>query len=290
MSRNIRAILLMTLSVGMLAALDGIVKIVANLGLHPFEIAFFRNVFGLIALIPFFMRIGFNELKTKRLKFHLTRGCIHSASMITWFWALTVIPLADATALSFMVPVFASIGAIFIMREPSQMSRWISIVIGFIGMIVILRPGFADITLGTWLVVGGTIFVATSKLMTKSLSRTDSPSTIVAYMSLTLTVVSFALAVFVWTWPTLEMWLWFIALGGMGSIAHVIQAQAYKDGDVTLVEPATFLRLVWAALVGFLVFGEVPQIWSWIGGGIIMVGVLMLIRTEAKSSRATKAN
>ena len=125
--------------------------------------------------------------------------------------------------------------------------------------------------------------------MTKSLSRTESASTIVAYMSLTLTVVSFALAVFVWTWPSLEMWLWFCALGAMGSVAHVIQARAYKDGDVTLVEPATFLRLVWAALVGFVVFGEVPQIWSWIGGGIIMIGVLMLIRTEAKSSRAANS-
>ena len=287
MSKNIRAILLMTVSVGMLAALDGIVKIVNNLGMHPFEIAFFRNVFGLIALIPFFMRIGFNELKTRRLKMHLGRGCIHAASMITWFWALTVIPLADATALSFMVPVFASIGAIFIMHEPSQISRWISIIIGFIGMIVILRPGFADISFGTWLVLGGTIFVATSKLMTKSLSRTESPSTIVAYMSFTVTIISFVMASFVWTWPTLEMWLWFIALGGMGSIAHVMQVQSYKDGEITMVEPATFLRLVWAALVGFVVFGEVPQIWSWIGGGIIMVGIFMLIRSEAKGSKPT---
>jgi drug/metabolite transporter (DMT)-like permease len=186
-----------------------------------------------------------------------------------------------------MVPVFASIGAIFIMREPSQMSRWISIIIGFIGMIVILRPGFADISFGTWLVLGGTIFVATSKLMTKSLSRTESPSTIVAYMSFTVTIISFVMASFVWTWPTLEMWLWFIALGGMGSIAHVMQVQSYKDGEITMVEPATFLRLVWAALVGFVVFGEVPQIWSWIGGGIIMVGIFMLIRSEAKGSKPT---
>ncbi len=277
----------MGLSVGMLAALDGIVKIVNNLGMHPFEIAFFRNIFGLIALVPFFMRIGFKELRTQRLKFHIGRGCIHAASMLTWFWALTVIPLADATALSFMIPVFASIGAIFIMREPSHASRWISIVIGFIGMIVILRPGFADISFGTWLVLGGTILVAISKLMTKSLSRTENPSTIVAYMSLVLTIVSFALAIFFWSWPTLEMWLWFAAMGAMGSVAHVIQAQSYKDGDVSLVEPATFLRLVWAALVGFIIFGEVPQIWSWIGGGIIMVGVLMLIRSETKIKKSS---
>ena len=275
----------MAVSVGMLAALDGMVKIVNNLDMHPFEIAFFRNFFGIIAMIPFFMRIGFKELRTQRLKLHIGRGCIHSASMITWFWALTVIPLADATALSFMIPVFASIGAIFIMREPSQASRWISIVIGFIGMIVILRPGFADISFGTWLVLGGTVLVAITKLMTKSLARTESPATIVAYMSLILTLVSFCFALSVWTWPTLEMWLWFIAMGAMGSVAHVLQAHSYKEGDVTLVEPVGFLRLVWAALIGFTIFGEVPQIWSWLGGGIIMVGVLMLIRTEAKPKR-----
>jgi drug/metabolite transporter (DMT)-like permease len=286
MSKNLRAILLMSLSVGILAALDSIVKIVNNLGMHPFEIVFFRNVFGLMAVVPFFMRIGFRELRTKRLKFHVGRGCIHAASMITWFWALTVIPLADATALSFMVPVFASIGAVFIMREKSIPMRWISIAIGFIGMIVILRPGFAEISLGTWLVLGGTIFVATSKLMTKSLTRTESPSTIVAYMSLTLTFISFFPAAFVWTWPTAEMWLWFVALGSMGSVAHVIQAQSLKDGDVTLVEPAGFMRLVWAAAIGFIIFGEVPQIWSWLGAGVIMVGVLMLIRAEARTAKS----
>ncbi len=286
MSQNLRAVLLMSLSVGMLAALDGIVKIVNNLGMHPFEIAFFRNVFGMIALIPFFMRIGFAELRTQRLKLHIIRGCIHACSMITWFWALTVIPLADATALSFMVPVFASLGAIFILKEPSIFARWLSIAIAFVGMLVILRPGFADISLGTWLVLGGTVFVATSKLITKSLTRTESPSTIVAYMSLTLTVVSFVPAAFVWTWPSAEMWFWFIALGGLGSIAHVVQAQSIKDGDLTLVEPAGFMRLVWAAAIGFVLFGEVPQIWSWIGGAVIMLGVLMLIRSESKLKSA----
>jgi drug/metabolite transporter (DMT)-like permease len=275
----------MSLSVGILAGLDGVVKVINNLGMHPFEIVFFRNVFGLIALIPFFMRIGFKELRTQRIKLHIGRGCIHACSMITWFWALTVIPLADATAMSFMVPVFASLGAIFIMKEPSKIVRWISIIIGFVGMLIILRPGFADISVGTWLVLGGTIFVATSKLITKSLTKTESPSTIVAYMSLTLTVITFIPAAFVWTWPSLEMWLWFIALGAMGSFAHVIQAQSLKDGDVTLVEPAGFMRLVWAAAVGFIAFGEVPQIWSWIGAAVIMVGVLMLIRAEAKPAQ-----
>ena len=270
----------MVISVGMLACLDGIVKVVNNLGMHPFEIAFLRNLFGVVALVPFFIRVGFHELRTLRLKAHICRGIIHAMSMIIWFWALTIIPLADATALSFMVPVFASVGAIFLMKEPSKLIRWISIIIGFIGMLIILRPGFAEITPGTWLVLSGTIFVAISKLLTKSLSRTESATTIVAYMSLTVTFISGFPAIFVWTWPTMEMWLWLMGMGALGSFAHIIQAQSYKEGDVTLIEPAGFVRLIWAALIGFVVFGEEPLVWSWVGGAVIMVGVIMLIKSE----------
>lgn len=282
MTKNHRALLLMVISVAMLACLDGIVKIVNNLGMHPFEIAFLRNLFGVVALIPFFMQVGFIKLKTSRLKTHIGRGIIHATSMIIWFWAITIIPLADATALSFMMPVFASIGAIVFMKEPSKLMRWISIAIGFLGMLIILRPGFSEIGMGTWLVLIGAIFVAVSKLLTKTLSRTESSTTIVAYMSISVTIVSFFPAIFVWTWPTIEMWLWLIGMGFLGSLAHIIQAQSYKEGDVTLIEPAGFIRLIWAALIGFIIFDEQPIIWSWVGGVVIMVGIIMLIKNDNK--------
>jgi len=284
MTRNSRAVSLMIISVGMLASLDGIVKVVNDLGMHPFEIAFLRNLFGVVALIPFFLRVGIYELRTSRLKVHIGRGIFHAASMIIWFWALTVIPLADATALSFMMPVFASIGAIIFMKEPSKIIRWVSIAIGFTGMLIILRPGFNEIGFGTWLVLSGTILVAISKLLTKKLSSTESSATIVAYMSITLTVVSFFPAIFVWTWPTVEMWLWLIVMGALGSLAHIIQTQSYKEGDVTLIEPAGFTRLIWAALIGFIIFNEQPLIWSWVGGAVIMVGVIFLIKKDGKKS------
>lgn len=149
-------------------------------------------------------------------------------------------------------------------------------------MLLILRPGFREIDFGTWVILSGAIFIAISKLMTKSLTRSERPSKIVAYMSLALTFISFVPAVFVWTWPTLELWLWLITIGSIGSLAHVIQAQSFKEGDVTLVEPAGFLRLIWAAAVGYIIFGEIPQIWSWFGAAIIMLGVILLLRSEAK--------
>jgi drug/metabolite transporter (DMT)-like permease len=281
-SKSFRAFFLMGLSVGILASLDAIVKIINAQGMHPFEIVFFRNVFGLIALLPFFIRVGFKELRTQRPMYHICRGTFHAGAMIMWFWALTVMPLADATALNFIMPIFASIGAILFMNERSKLMRWVSIGIGFLGMLLILRPGFREIDFGTWVVLSGAIFMAISKLMTKSLTRSERPSTIVAYMSLVLTFISFVPAVFVWTWPTLELWLWLITIGFIGSLAHVIQAQSFKEGDVTLVEPAGFLRLIWAAAVGYIIFGEIPQIWSWFGAAIIMLGIILLLRSEAK--------
>lgn len=284
--KSFRAFFLMGLSVGMLACLDAIVKIINSQGMHPFEIVFFRNVFGLVALLPFFMRIGFKELKTQRPMFHICRGGIHAAAMIMWFWALTVIPLADATALNFIMPVFASIGAIIFMNERSKLMRWVSVGIGFLGMLIILRPGFEEVDFGTWVVLCGAIFMAISKLMAKSLTRSERPSTIVAYMSLVLTFISFVPAVFVWTWPTSEIWLWLMITGFVGSLAHVIQAQSFKEGDVTLVEPAGFLRLIWAAAIGYIIFGEIPQIWSWIGAVVIMTGVILLLRSETKDEKS----
>ena len=284
MTKNSGAILLMITSVGMLTCLDGIVKQVNDLGMHPFQIAFLRNFFGIIALLPFFIKVGFQKMHTLRLKTHIGRGIVHAISMLAWFWALSMIPLADATALSFMVPIFASIGAITFMNEPSKIIRWISIFIGFSGMLIILRPGFAEIGMGTWLVLGGAIFVAISKLLAKNLSRTESPATIVAYMSLTVTLVSLFPAIFVWTWPTSKMLFWLIGMGILGSLAHVIQAQSYKEGDVTLVEPTGFVRLIWAALIGFFIFNEHPLIWSWLGSGVIMLGVIILLKTDKSVS------
>jgi len=282
LSPNVLGIVLMITSVGMLAGLDSIVKLVANEGMHPFQIVFFRILFGVVALLPVFMRVGFDQLKTSRPGFHVVRGVIHSSSMIAWFYAITVVPLADATALSFIIPVYASLGAILFLGEPADKIRWLAVVLGLAGMLVILRPGFAEVNFGAWLVVGSSIAIAISKLMAKSLARTDTPETIVFYMSLTITVVSFFPALTVWVWPPLEVWLWLMAMGIGGSFAHVVQTHAYRVGDVTAVEPMTYFRLIWAAAFAFVLFGEVPGVWTWVGTAVIVTGALLLTRHEAR--------
>ena len=271
----------MIISVGAASGLDSVVKFAANEGLHPIQIVFFRNLFGLVVLLPLFLKAGFGQLRTKRLGYHIIRGAIHSISMISWFIAITLIPLADATALSFVIPIYASVGAILFMGEPSQHQRWVAIALGFIGMLVILRPGFSEISLGSILVVGAGVALAISKLMVKSLARTDTSVTIVFFMSLMVTIISFFPALFFWKWPPIDLWFWLLLLGMGGSFAHVVQTHAYRVGEMTVVEPMSYFRLIWAAAFGYLLFGEVPGFWTWIGTAIIVIGALLLTQHES---------
>ncbi|NQV57636.1 MAG: DMT family transporter [Rhodospirillales bacterium] len=286
--RNARGILLMIISVAFLAAVDTLVKIALADGMHPFAVAFYRNFFGMIAISPFIFRGGLSGFKTKRLPMHLARGLLHAASMLCWFTALTHIDLAEATALSFTTPIYASIAAIFFMGEPSRVIRWTAAGIGFAGMLILIRPGFAEVNIGVFLVIGSAALIALAKLMVKSLSKTDTPVTIVAFMSLTLTTFTFFPALPYWSWPSPKMLLVFALMGAVGATAHTVQTYSYRDGDITAVEPAGYMRLVWAAAMGFVFFGEVPGIWVWAGAFVIICGSVLLLRDEVMTARAAR--
>lgn len=279
----------MVISAGLICANDAVIKFLIHDGLHPIEIVFFRNLFGALAFLPLYLRMGVSSLRTQRFGFHLSKNLLAAGSIVCWFWGLAYMPLADAAALGFMSPIYASIGAILFMREPSRMIRWASILIGFAGMIVIVRPGFGALNVGVALIVGATVIGAVGRLMTKSLTRIDGAATIVVYMSVTVTVATFVPALFVWSWPTPMQWLWFAAIGAMGSAGHVLMTHALKLGDVTVIEPVTYVRLVWAAAFGFAVFGDFPVWQTWLGGIVIIVGAVLLLRAETREKRPVPA-
>lgn len=276
------------LSVALLAGVDAFVKVVGQ-DMHPFQVVFFRNLFGAITIAPFILRGGLHRLRTNRLGFHAARGAVHVGSMFCWFTALTLIPLAEATALSFMLPMWASIGAIIFLGEPNRLNRWISIAVGLVGMLIIIRPGAVPISLGIVLVIIGSMCAAAHKVMTKSLARTDTPLTIIAYMSFFLTIFSLIPALFVWTTPSLLALGIFAFMGILGTWAHYLMTAAYRDGELTAVEPVTFARLIWAAIFGYIFFTEVPEIWTWAGSAVIVAGAIYLARIEALQSRAARA-
>ncbi len=148
---------------------------------HPFEIAFFRNVFGFLVFTPMLARSGLRLLHTRRLGAHVGRGAINSCSMLAWFTALSLIPLADATALALTGPLFVTLGAMFFLGETVRARRWIALGVGAAGTLVIIRPGFEEVSLGALLVLFTAFSVSGSKLIAKSLARTDSTVTTSAW-------------------------------------------------------------------------------------------------------------
>ena len=237
--------------------------------LHPLQLAFFRNFFGLILLLPFLWRAGLASIKTSHWGLMTIRGVFNAVAMLLFFTALNMLPLADISALSFTTPLFVALMAIPFLGERLGPRRIASLVIGFGGALIIIRPGFEAVNIGAVLTIVSVAAWAVAVVAIKILSRTDSSVTITLYGMLFLTVFTFPPALFVWQWPSLEATLVSVAAAGAGTLGQVLFAQAMRNADATLVMPFDFTKLIWAALFGYLLFAEIPTIWTWLGGAVI---------------------
>ena len=259
----------MILAGALFASMHGTVRLV-SFDLHPFLIAFFRNLFGFLVLIPLLIRGGVGRFKTKRFGLHTFRACINSISMLIWFTALSLIPLADATALALTGPLFVTLGAILTFSERVGFWRWAALIVGAIGALMVIRPGFEAVNLGALLTIAATATAAVSKLCAKSLTKTEDPATIAAYVQFLMTPITLVAALIYWQWPTVEQLMGLIAIGTLGSLAHLLTAKAYAVADLSFAEPITFTRMIWATLFGYIVFSEVPDVWTWVGAFTIV--------------------
>ena len=258
----------------------------ASSELEPLQVAFFRNVFAMLALMPWILRAGIRRsFSTRRLKLHLFRSFITFFAMNCWFYSLALLPLADATALNFTVPLFATVGAALILGEIVRARRWIATLVGFCGVLIILQPGFKTVEPIMLLPVVAALFMAGATLTVKRLSDTESPMTIVLYMNTLLTGVSLVPALFVWRWPSLEIWLVVLALGAVGSLAQILMARAYASAEASAIMPFDYTRLPFIALFAYLAYGEVPGIWTWVGGAVIAASAIYIARREAQVAR-----
>jgi len=284
---TLRAMAMMLLATVAFTAMHAMIRHTAQ-GLHPFEVAFFRNLFGLVFLAPILFRYGVAPLRTRKLKVHALRGILNLVSMLCFFYAVTIAPFADVTALTFTAPIFASALAILFLGERVGPVRWAAIVIGFLGAIVILRPGFGEIGLGPMLTIAAALLWALAMLVIKTLTRTESSLTITAYMMIVLAPMSFLAALPFWTWPEPQQYLELFVLAALGTCGHLCLNQALKEGDTSLVSPVDYIRLVWAALIGYLAFGEVPDAMTWIGGAMICGGAVFVAWHEGRRKSGTR--
>lgn len=254
-------------------------------GLPPVEVAFFRNLFGFLVLFPAIVRSRFTAFRTTKLHLHAVRGALNSTSMMMFFTALAITPLAEATALSYTAPLFMTIGAVFVLGETLHARRIAALVIGFVGALIVLRPGFVPIGLGPLLVIGSTVLWAGSMIDIKILARTDSSLTIATYMTVFLMPITLIAALFVWQWPTWEQLGWLLLLGTCGSAGHMLFTESFRHADTTVLMPLDFTKLLWASAIGFLIFGQTPDMWTWLGGTVIFASATYISYREHQLAR-----
>ena len=235
-------------------------------GLHPFEITFFRNLFGLLVVLPWLIRYGLAPFKTRRLNLLGLRALVNVMAMLCFFYALSIAPLTEVTALAFTAPIFATVFAVLILGETVGGRRWIAIGIGFAGAFLVLRPGFTTIGLGEVLTLIASVLWAFVLLIIKILSRTEASVTITAYMSLLMAPLALIPAVFVWQWPSAGQLGWLVFIGILGGCGQMSMTQALKEAPTNVVMPFDFLRLIWIAAIAYVAFAEVPDLFTWLGG------------------------
>jgi drug/metabolite transporter (DMT)-like permease len=250
--------------------------------LDSFEIAFFRALIGLILLSTLLVRYGLAPLRTRRLGLFAVRGILVATSIILFYRGLGLVPLAKATALNFSAPLFATMLAVIILGEPIRARRIAALAVGFVGMLVILRPGWEAPALGDFYIIASALVFSVVMIFLKVLSRTESTLTMSLYAGIFMTPVTLVLALPVWQTPSLVQLGWLLGVGAFSVLAQILFVQGLREAEVTAVTPVGFVRLLWAALIGYLFFAEVPDAWTWLGGFMIFASVTYIAWRERR--------
>jgi drug/metabolite transporter (DMT)-like permease len=249
------------------------------------QISFFRAMFGIPLMLPWLASVGLSVLRTRQTGKYVMRSVVSVSANLCWFAALAMIPIADATAVSFITPIFITIAAMLVLRERSGVKRWIGLLVGFAGTAIILRPGVAELNVGALWVLASAVLFAGSALFVKILVREDRPDTVTLYQLIYMLPIAFFPAMFVWVWPTPGQWVWAAMVGIFVTLAQRCYTRAYAAADASAIQPFDFLRLPFAILVGFVLFAEWPDLWSVIGGTVIFASSIFVVHGEARASR-----
>jgi len=257
-----------------------------TLEMAPMQAQFLRYAVGLLPVLPMLWRVGLSNLRPDSMKGQLWRSALHTGGLVLWFIALPHMPLADMTAISFTNPLFVLIGAAWLLREPMTPARWIAVAVGFAGVLVIVGPGMTGS--GGWynliMLASAPVFAA-SFLLTKVLTRRDSAAVIVFWQTLLITLMSLPLAVPFWVAPTGTQWLLALIGGVAGTAGHYFLTRSFASADISATQSVKFVDLLWAALIGWLAFGDVLSPTTLVGGAIIVASIVALARYESGAPR-----
>jgi drug/metabolite transporter (DMT)-like permease len=285
---HLRAAWLMLASTVVFGAMAIMIRL-ASAELHTFEVAFFRNFFGLVATLPLLARHGTMLLRTPRLGRYLFRCAIGLVSMFAGFWAIGHLPLAQAIALSYSSPLFVTIFAALLLHETVRARRWTAVALGFLGVVVVLRPGAESFNAFSLIAVGAAVFNGLVSIHIKELSRTEPADRIVFWTTFLWVLMSAPPAIAVWTWPQGRTWLWVVLAGLLGTGGHMLWTRALKLGEVTALMPISFMQLPLVAVAGYLWFGEVLDRWTVLGAAIIVGTNVYITHREADLARRAES-
>ncbi|MBM3502934.1 MAG: DMT family transporter [Alphaproteobacteria bacterium] len=253
--------------------------------LDSFEVAWFRSSLGLVMILPFLWRAGgVSALYTRRFPKHVVRGLIAGASILSGFYSVAHLPLATATALGFCRPLFMVPLAILMLNEVVRGRRWSATLVGFLGVLVVVRPT-DDIPVAAWAGIFSAFTTALAMIVTKQLTTTEHPRTMIFYNGLFACLIASGPAFYVWQWPTLEQFALLCSMAAVGAIGNSCMIRSLQAGEATLVGPIEYLRIITAAFFGFVFFSEVPTWWTAAGAAIIVASTGYITWREARLGR-----
>ena len=281
---NLRGAVFVVLGTAFFVLTDIIVKFTGD-RIHPAQMSIFRYGVGFILLMPLFIRAGPERLKSKRIKLHFFRAVLASLGQAGIFYAVIHLHLADATAMTFTRPLFLTILAIFVLKEVVSGHRWGATIIGFVGVIVMMRPFGGEIDIA-WFVALLTAFLfASGLIIIRVLARDDPPGTILFWYHIFGMIIFAGPAAYVWVNPTPVEWLLLMGIAASTAVGMNFFVRGFSIGESSLMGTMEYIRLVFAAVAGYLIFLEVPDIWTWVGAAIIVSATLYITRHEATKGK-----
>lgn len=289
LSPAMQAILLAAAAGLTFSMLNALLRLLAK-DLPTFETQFLRYGAGLLLLLPLIFKNGMATYKPQNIAGQFTRGGLHTLALCFWFTALPNIPLANTTAIGFSGPIFIMLGAYIFLKEPMRWERWLATLIGFTGVLVVVGPQFSlnHSTAGSnsgWyhlaMLASAPLFAA-SFLVTKALTRYESTGTIMLWQAITVSLLSLPMALLHWSWPSAWQWAGFLLSGALGTAGHYFLTKSFSKADISFTQSLKFLELVWSALMGWLLFSDVPTLNAILGGVVISVATIWVARREGR--------
>jgi drug/metabolite transporter (DMT)-like permease len=269
------------LLVALFGAIDAVIVRQVSPDVHPFVIGFTRSLFGLLVVLPWILSRP-SMLESSYRFLHAVRAALKLLSLVSFFAAFALAPLADVTAIAFTAPIFVTVGAWVFLAEKPRAMRVLAVAIGFVGVVFVLRPGQGGVSAGLLFALVGALQTAVIQLMLKPMSGRDSTETLVAWNLILTVPIALVPAFWFWTAPTAGQWLLLALQGALGALNMGLVTRAFSLAEASLIVPIDFLRLPIVAALAFVIFGQTVPATTWIGGTVIFAATLIMARTARR--------